>query len=230
MSRAHRPFSRIACGVIAGSVLLVSHPCLASGVRVGIELPVPPRINTLAVRKILVARFVATEHASLDTGREFVRFVRRELAKGTKFEVLDVDPPALPEQPAEELPRNSTFWKHIAEEYGADLVISGRIGFTTSDRSGFVQEDVISPVTGQKVRRTVFAEREEYVLDANLWFFKGANGAFLYEDTFRDTQVYDGKSNDALQIFFNLADRMTPDLLGILVPQKRQESRFIYNQ
>jgi hypothetical protein len=62
--------------------------------------------------------------------------------------------------------------------------VSGRAVFTTADRSAFVTEDIISPVTGQKIRRTRFAEREEYALEANLWFFKGANGAFLYEDTF----------------------------------------------
>jgi len=85
-------------------------------------------------------------------------------------------------------------------------------------------------VTGQKVRRTRFAEREEYGLEANLWFFKGANGAFLYEDTFHDRQVYEGKSNDALQIFYNLAERLTPDLVGVVAPQKRTEVRYLFEE
>src|SRR4029079_15714662 len=96
----------------------------AAPVEVGVELPVPARINTRSVHKILVAQFAAPDHASVDVNKEFVRFVRRELAKGTSFEILDVDPPALPEQPIEDLLRNDVFWKHLGEEYGADLIVS----------------------------------------------------------------------------------------------------------
>ena len=66
MRRAPRPFSRILGGIVAGSLLIASNPSLAGGYRVSIELPVPPRINTLAVKKILVARFVASEHVSVE--------------------------------------------------------------------------------------------------------------------------------------------------------------------
>jgi len=213
------------------SFALAAPPGLAGGVvEVGVELPVPARINTRFVKTILVAQFLAPEHASVDVGKEFVRFVRRELHKGTQFEILDVEPPALPEQPIEDLLKNDVFWRHLGEEYGADLIVSGRAVFTTADRSAFVTEDIISPVTGQKIRRTRFAEREEYALEANLWFFKGANGAFLYEDTFHDRQVYEGKSNDALQIFYNLAERLTPDLVGVVAPQKRTEVRYLFEE
>ena len=212
------------------AAILAPDSLAASDFRVNVELPVPARINTSAVKTVLVARFLAADHPTVDAGREFVRFVRRELAKGTRFKILDVEPPALPEQPVEDLLKNYVFWKHLGEEYGADLIVSGRIVFTTADRSAFVQEDYVSPLTGQKVRRTRFAEREEFGLEANLWFFKGANGAFLYEDTFRNNQIYDGKSNDALQIFFNLTERLTPDLLGVVAPQKRQEPRYIFSE
>lgn len=219
-----------ACLVTASMAILLPPQGFSKELRVLVDLPVPAKINTRAISTILVARFLAPEHPRLDVGREFVRLVRRELSKGTTFRILDVEPPALPEQPVEDLVRNSVFWKHIAEEYGADLVVSGRIVFTSADRSAFVQEDIISPMTGQKVRRTRFAEREEFALETNLWFFKGANGSFLYEDTFRNRQVYDGKSNDALQIFYSLSERLIPDLLGVLAPQKRQESRVIFDE
>jgi len=212
------------------TLLVAAHPALAGSIEVGVDLPVPARINTRNVKTILVARFLAPEHASVDVGKEIVRWVRRELAKGTRFQILDVEPPALPEQPIADLLRNDVFWKHLGEEFGADLIVSGRAVFTTADRSAFVQEDAISAVTGQKIRRTRFVEREEYGLETNLWFFKGANGAFLYEDTFHNRQVYEGKSNDALQIFFNLADRLVPDLVGVVAPQRRTESRFIFDE
>ena len=34
------------------------------------------------------------------------------------------------------------------------ITLTGSLGYETSDRSSFVQEDAISPVTGQRIRRT----------------------------------------------------------------------------
>lgn len=198
--------------------------------RVTVELPVPAKLDTAYVKTILVARFMASEQPGFDVGKEFVRFVRRELAKGTHIRVLEIDPPALPEQSPEDLIKNYVFWKHLGEEYGADLIVSGRVAFTNADRSAFIQEDTISPMTGQKIRQTRFAEREEFAFETNLWFFKGANGAFLYEDTLRNREVYEGRSNDPLQAFYGLAERITPDLLGVLVPQSREEPRYLFDE
>lgn len=214
--------------VLACGLFFASAARAADSVTVTVELPIPQKVNTRGVRKILVARFVADDENSIDTGRETVSVIRRILARGTPFQILDVDPPNLPEQPVDVLLRNYTFWKHIAEEYGADLVVSGKADYTTQDRSGFVQEDIVSPLTGQKVRRTRFAEREDYQLELNLWFFKGANGALLYEDSFRGSQLYEGKNTDALQAFFNLFDGLEEDILGVLVPRKRRDPRKIF--
>jgi len=210
--------------------LVLGGAATAGVVRVKVDLPIPARINTVGVRKVLVAKFLTNDYRALDSGREMVSFLRREISRGTTLEVLDVEPPNLPEQPPEDLIQNATFWKHIAEEAGADLVVSGEALFVSRDRSGFVQEDFISPVTGQKVRQTVYAEREDFELRLSLWFFKGASGALLYEDSFRESQIYEGKSNDALQAFFELADRVRPDILGVLVPQTQQDPRAIFTE
>jgi len=217
--------------VFAGLLLLclaAAEPALAGAVKVTVGIPIPEKINTTGIKKVLVARFVAADSSNIDAGREMISFLRREIARGTSFQVLEVEPPNLPEQPVEDLLKNWTFWKHIAEENGADLVVSGRVGFASHDRSGFVQEDMTSPVTGQKVRRTVYAEREDFELRVNLWFFKGANGALLYQDSFKESQLYEGKSNDTLQAFYELTERLRADILGVLVPQKRQDPRFIF--
>ena len=46
---------------------------LAGVSKVKVELPVPARINTRAVKKVLVARFLAPEHPTVDALRRFVR-------------------------------------------------------------------------------------------------------------------------------------------------------------
>jgi hypothetical protein len=197
-------------------------------VRVLVDLPLPQKIDTRSIHKILIARFMTNDVENMDPGREMVAYMKRILARGTPFQVLDVEPPNLPEQPVEDLLRNSVFWKHIASENGADLVVSGQVSFKSYDRSGFVDEDVVSATTGQKVRTTRFVERQEFELKVNFWFFKGANGALLYEDTFKESQFYNGESNDALQAFYDLSEAMNPDVTGVLVPRKRQDPRIIF--
>ena len=52
--------------------------------------------------------------------------MRRTLGREARFEVLDVEPPAIPEQPLDELLANDVFWKKLGADYGADLIVSGR--------------------------------------------------------------------------------------------------------
>jgi hypothetical protein len=193
-----------------------------------VELPVPPRLDTTGMTTVLVASFVTGDHPTLDLNREVTRYLRRELARGTRFEVLDGPPPAIPEQPLDELLANDVFWKKLGTDYGADLIVSGRLYFQSRDRSGFVQEDAVNPLTQQKVRRTRYAEREEFLLEMNMFFFKGDNGAFLYEDTFKDNAVFEGTSHDALQILFDLFDGIRREILGILTRQTRLDPRYIW--
>lgn len=217
-----------ACGAMLLLLMLGIGPASGEAIKVKVRIPVPPRINTDGMKTILVASFLAGSDTDFDMNREVVRLLKSELRKKGTISVLDVPPPNLPEQTIEELVKNYQFWKHLGEEYGADLIVSGTIAFHAADRSGFVSEDVISPITGQKVRRTVYKEREEFKLEFSLYFFKGLNGAFLYEDHFADSSLYDGTSNDPLQIFYDFHDRIEEEITGIITPQTREEVRYIF--
>ncbi len=218
-------------GLIAAAALLwpAAAPA-ADTATVLVALPLPPRIDTSIYHRVLCARVVTNDLPLVDPGRETVAALKRLMARGTSLAVLDVEPPNLPEQTEEELLKNAAFWKHIAEEYGADLVVSGSVSFTTKDVSGFVEEDIISPVTGQKIRQTRYAEREAFTLRASLWFFKGANGSLLYEDSFRQTQTYEGKTTEALAAFYEIIELMNPEFLSVLATTTRQDPRTIYTR
>ena len=208
--------------------LLIISPAAGDAIKVALKMPVPPKINTTGVKNILVASFIWKTNVDIDINREAVRALRSELRKTNKFNILDVPPPNLPEQSLEDLLNNYQFWKHLGEEYDADLIVSGMISFNSSDKSGFVNVDEISPITGQKVRTTRYADREEFKLELSLYFFKGLNGAFLYEDNYMDSSIYEGKANDALQIFYDFNDRIKEELKGIITPQIREEERYIF--
>ncbi|MEW5806466.1 MAG: hypothetical protein AB1756_03820 [Acidobacteriota bacterium] len=207
---------------------LAISPSLGEAIKVQVKIPVPPKISTDGVKKILVASFITGTNIDFDVNREIVRLLKSELRKKGNFTILDVPPPSLPEQTVEEIKNNYQFWKHLGEEYDANLILSGTIDFHSVNRSGFVNRDDINTVTGQKVRRTVYAEREEFKMEFSLFFFRGLNGAFLYEDNFSDSAIFEGTSNDALQVFYDFNDRIKDEIAGIVTPQSREEQRFIF--
>lgn len=123
-------------------------------VEVQIRLPAPQKIDTTGMNRLLVGGFRTNDHPTLDLDREINRSLRELLRRNTKFEILDVEPLPLPEQPIEDAIRNTAYWKRIGTRFGADIIVAGTLDFTSRDQSGFVQEDFISELTGQRVRRT----------------------------------------------------------------------------
>jgi hypothetical protein len=156
--------------------------------------------------------------------------LRSLFQKHTGFEIIDADSPPLPEQPIEEAMRNSEYWKRLATRFNADLIVAGTVDFTASDQSGFVQEDVISELTGQRLRRSRWVERESFKLDLGLFFVRGASGDLLYEDHFVEEMMFDGKLNDDLTVLHQVFDRVSEGVLGIVTTRPRVEMRHLFTE
>jgi hypothetical protein len=199
--------------------------------RVTIAAPMPARLDMTGLRKILVTSFlVDKELVGVDVNKETVGLLRKTLSKKTNLVVLDVDPPPLPEQPLKDLLANSGFWRRLGETHGADLIISGKVSYESADRSGFVTQDEISPVTGQRVRRTRYVEREGFTLNLSLFFLDGATGRLLYEDQFTGENTLPGHGTDRLTALYSLFEQFEDDVLGIVVPKPRTAQRFIFTE
>lgn len=207
----------------------VSRKGRGSAVSLPVKLPLPARLSVPENGSLLVASFLGRESDLFDTGRELVRFLRTEFRKKTTLRVLDVTPPpAVPEQPLEDFVANAEFWKHLGRTHDADLVVSGVVEFSRRDASGFGEVDMVSPVTGQKVRRTQFVEQEEFAFDVDVMFFDGRTGALLFRDRLRRTALFRGSSNDPLTAFYELAENFAADVLAVVSPRTREETRFIF--
>ena len=199
--------------------------------KVTITDPMPPRLDMSGLRKVLVTSFlVDKELPGVDLNKEMVSLLRKELHKRTNLDVLDVEPPPLPEQPLKDLLANSGFWRRLGETHGADLIISGKASYESADRSGFVTQDEISPVTGQRVRRTRFVEREGFTLGVSLFFLDGTTGRLLYEDQFTGENTLPGHTSDRLTVVYALFEQFEDDVLGIVVPKPRTAQRFIFTE
>ena len=201
---------------------------LAGAVKVPIRLPLPSRMDVRGVRTILVTNFLTNDDPDVSMSREMVDALRRLLDTKTSFQILDVEPPNLPEQTLADLVNNKEFWQAIGRRYGADLILSGRIGFDVSDQSGFVEDSYVSPVTGQQIQRTRYTERESFELDLDILFFRGDTGELGYQDPFSEGILFDEKGVDHLSVFFRLLDRLEPEILGILTSHWRTEFRYLF--
>ncbi len=219
-----------ACAPLIALMLSCAAPALAGVVEVQVALPSPQKIDTQGMKRLLVGGFRTNDHPSVDLDRELNHNLRELFQKKTSFEVLDVDPLPLPEQPIEEAIRNTAYWKRLGERFNADLIVGGTLRFESTDQSGFVEQDVISQLTGQRLRQSRWAEREGFTMDLGLYFFRGSSGELLYEDHFTEETVYDGKSNDDLSILFQLMDRVSESILGIITPRTRTEMRYLFTE
>ncbi|MBI4161771.1 MAG: hypothetical protein HY509_04915 [Acidobacteria bacterium] len=211
------------------SLLVAAAPALAvRTTRVQVELPMPQKIDLAGIEKVLVTDFaVEPEDPTMDLGLEVNHLLRRELKKHTSLLVLDLDPVGIPEQSQADLAANRSFWQDLARRYDADLIISGAIDFEVTDRSGFVEETGISPTTGQRIRTTRFREREGYRLGLNLLFVHGLTGNVLYESGFQEEVVLDGITSDHLSVLFQMFERIQPEVLAVVAPQKKTEERVL---
>jgi hypothetical protein len=199
--------------------------------RVTINAPMPARLDMTGIRKVLVTRFIVDkELPGVDLNKEVVAILRKDLRKKTNLDILDVEPPPLPEQPLKDLLANSGFWRRLAETNGADLILSGKVSFESADRSGYVTQDEISPVTGQRVRRTRFVDREGFTLTLNLFFLDGSTGRLLYEDQFTAENTLPGHGTDRLSALYTLFEQIEDDIVGIVVSKPRPAQRFIFSE
>jgi len=210
--------------------LAAAAPAMAGPVQVQIKLPSPQKIDTTGMSRLLVGGFRANDNPDVDVDRELNRALRDLLKRNTRFEVIDNEPLPLPEQSMDDAIRNTAYWKRLGTRFNADLIVGGTVEFSSRDQSGFVQEDVTSELTGQRIRRSRWVERESFRMELGLYFFRGSSGELIYEDHFTEEAAFDGKSNDDLTVLHQLLQRVSESVLGILTPRTRMETRYLFTE
>jgi len=85
-------------------------------------------------------------------------------------------------------------------------------------------------VTGQRVRRTRFVDREGFTLGLNLFFLDGATGRLLYEDQFTGENTLAGHGTDRLTVLYTLFEQFEEDVVGIVVARPKSAQRYIFTE
>ena len=228
----------------------------SSFIEVPVETPLQSKLDVASFRRILVAGF-ATEPGSsdIDVVPETIRLIQNQLRNGTGLRVLEPDMPPLQEEldramlalgesdalsrdqreqyklQAERILGDAEFWLKLGEEYQNPLIVTGRVDFEEQNRSGFqTQERVVRDGSGRPrlVRGNRYMERKGFALTADFHFVDGRTGLLLHKERFTEEVLYGADQQiSPLSSYFELMDRLLPNLLGVISPQKIRGTRIL---
>ena len=254
ISATARPRRSPRTGFLA--LVLATTGC-ASFVEVPVETPLQSKIDVGSFRRVLVAGFV-TELADsdVDLAPETVRLLQNQLRSNTKLQVLEPDRPPLNDAlekvlerlgeggkytkqereqyklEADRILQDGAFWRKVGEEFQSPLIVTGRMGFDSQNRSGFQSEErvVREPGTNRSrlVRGNRYLERKGFSLSAEFQFVDGRSGQTLHKEKFTEEVLYGEEQKvSALSSYFELMDRLLPNFLGVISPQKIRGTRVL---
>lgn len=197
-----------------------------------------------------------TSETDVEVQSETVRLLQNQLRAQTKLQVLEPDRPPLIDAldkamegraagghytsaereqyrlEGDRILLDTEFWRKLGEEYQNPLVVSGRMGFDVQNRSGFESEERVERVPGSNRSRVVrgnkYLERKAYGLTAEFVFLDGKTGQVLHREKFTEEVLYGEEQKvSPLSAYFELMDRLLPNFLGIVSPQRIRGQRIL---
>ena len=228
----------------------------ASFVEVPVETPLQSKLDVSGFRRVLIAGF-ATDlvDADVDLSSETSRLLQNQLRNSARLQVIEPDRPPLLDAidkietrlsesgklnkaerdqyklEVDRLLQDADFWRKVGEEYQQPLIVTGRLGFESQNRSGFQPEErVLRGAQGrpQLVRGNRYSERKGYSLSAEFYFVDGRTGQNLHKEKFTEEVLYgEDQKISALSSYFELMDRLLPNFLGVISPQRIRGTRVL---
>jgi len=207
----------------------------------------------------MVAGFVTEPGAQedVDIATETARLLQNQLRSGTRLQVLEPDRPPLNDAldrvlsrmseggskltrqdreqfqvEADRLLQDGEMWRKIGEEFQNPLIVTGRLGFESQNRSGFEPTEQVVRRPGSNryssVRGNRYMERKGYSLNADFYFVDGRTGQTLHKEKFTEEVLYgEDQKISPLSSYFELMDRLLPNFLGVISPQKIRGTRVL---
>jgi hypothetical protein len=227
----------------------------ASALEVPIETPLKSKLDVSKFRRVLVAGFVTDlVDEGIDLAPETSRLLQNQLRSVAKLQVIEPDRPPLNQAltkafkvaddtrvtredrdryraEGERLLQDTAFWRKLGEEYQNPLIVTGKLTFEEQNRSGFQQESALVRDRNGRVREvrgSRYAERKAYNLAADLSFIDGGTGRLLHKERFSEEVLYGEEQKvSPLSSYFELMDRLLPNFLGVISPQKIRGTRVL---
>jgi hypothetical protein len=248
---------RSARSLAAACALALASTGCAGYFEVPIEMPVQSKIDTTRFRRVLIAGFASElSGADVEVASETVRLLQNQLRSSSRLQVVEADRPPLEDALADARNRlgesggitkeereqfqletdriltDQEYWRKVGEEFQGPLIVTGRVGFEEQNRSGFQTEErvVRDPGTNRSrlVRGSRYQERKGFVLSADFHFVDGRTGETLHKEKFTEEVLYGEEQKvSALSSYFELMDRLLPNFLGVISPQRIRGTRIL---
>lgn len=240
---------------IAAAFVGLSTLGCASAVEVAIETPLRSKLDVTKFRRVMIAGFVTdlTDDV-IDLAPETARLLQNQLRSASKLQVVEPDRPPLnvalarSAKPAddtrltredrdkyraegERLLQDADFWRRIGEEYQSPLIVTGKLSFEEQNRSGFEQTSRLVRDQRNRVREVRgnrYTERKAFTLAADFHFIDGGTGRVVHKERFSEEVLYGEEQKvSPLSSYFELMDRLLPNFLGVISPQKIRGTRIL---
>ena len=218
---------RLVTGWLCLILVLGGLGCGGASYLVTVQHPMKERIPPDKYRSILVAGFLSEGEQKLNLNFETVKYLRTELRKNTAYKVIEEKPIEIPSARIEELPSDTDFWKSLATQAKAELIMWGRVNYTSEAVSELKEVRYRHPVSGRIITATRLVDKTEFKVELDLYFSDGSSGELVYGDKYSQTIPYLKRPSADLPIFFSLMNRILPNILGVLIPRETLETRYI---
>lgn len=228
----------------------------SSVLEVPVETPLQSKLDVTAFRRILIAGFVTDlADSDVDLSAETSRLLQNQLRSNTRLLVLEPDRPPLQDAlekalekigeggsynsdekeqyrlEADRLLQDPEFWRKMGEEYQQPLIVAGKLNFESQNRSGFQPDErVVQRADGRPalVRGNRFMERKGFTLSADFFFIDSKTGELLHKERFSEEVLYsEDQRVSPLSSYFELMDRLLPNFLGVITPQRIRGTRVL---
>jgi hypothetical protein len=228
----------------------------ATVVEVPVETPLQSKLDVSRFRRILIAGFVTDlRDADVDLSAETSRLLQNQLRSNTRVQVLEPDRPPLQDAlddilarldeegsyaseekeqyalEADRLLEDQEFWRKMGEEYQQPLIVTGKLGFEGQNRSGFQPEErVVRDTSGSPrlIRGNRYMERKGFTLSADFYFIDSKTGELIHKERFTEEVLYGERQRvSPLSSYFELMDRLLPNFLGVITPQRIRGTRVL---
>jgi hypothetical protein len=224
---------------------------------VTINTPLQSKIDVSHFKRILVAGFATDlVDSDVDLSAETSRLLQNQLRASTQLQVIEPDHPPLHEAlekvleklgeggrytkeerdqyrvEADRALQDQEFWRKVGEEFKDPLIVTGRLAFEQQSRSGFSSDERVvrdpAATTPRLLRGNRFLERKAYSLTAEFYFVDGSTGKTLHREKFQEEVLYsEDQKISPLSSYFELMDRLLPNFLGVISPQKIRGTRIL---
>jgi hypothetical protein len=176
--------------------------------------------------RILVGPFiVTTPNAPVPVGPRAVAYFRRRIVQRSFFQAVDM-PGGISSSMADPL-QDTAMWRGIAEQSGADLIFTGRIGLETNTTQRLVSEKIRAP-NGEVTDVSRFRNIVTYDVTMHFVLLRGDDGSMIQEGDLTGSREFAADDEiPADDMYVEALEELLPQLLDAVTPRRVEQVRVL---